>query len=148
MSWVLEEQKIVELSLQQERIDWAENGAFDGFYEIQEKLLPRYQDRTRIGALGFKPIPGSEGLQAWLFPVEGHPKILGTRNPIEILGKDGAVIYQGSWGEVPFELIKNQVELFLWLPYRHGGVPPKKSLVTRIVGLFRFLKNRHRKKQR
>lgn len=146
MSWVLDEKKLLELSLSPERVDWAESGAFDRFYEIREKLSPHHQDLSRVGALGFKAITGSEGIQAWLFPIEGHPKILGTKNPIEILEREGKTLYQGTWGEVPFELIKAEVELFLWLPYRHGGKPPTKSFSTRIIGIFRFLKNRHRKK--
>lgn len=146
MSWVLDEKKLEELSLSPERSEWAESGAFEGFYEVREKLSPHHQDLSRLGALGFKPITGSEGLQAWLFPIEGHPKILGTQNTIEILGRTGELLYQGIWGEVPFELVKAHVEFFLWLPYRHGGTPPRKSFTLRVLGLFRFLKNRHRKK--
>lgn len=147
MTWVLKEEVLVELSSHPERKTWTEEKAYDAFHEIWEKLRPEHQEKTRIGTLGFQPMVGSEVLEAWMFPIEGHPKILGFKNRIQLIDKDGKVLFDGLWGESPLELIKERVEFFIWLPYRHGNTPQKLDWKTKLLGAFRFLKNRHRKKK-
>ncbi|NBX93053.1 MAG: hypothetical protein EBQ85_07480 [Proteobacteria bacterium] len=147
MTWVLDENILEALSQSEVRKEWAENRAFDVFHDIQEKLKEEHRERSRIGALGFKPISGTEGLQAWMVPIEGHPKILGFKNPVQILSVHGETLYEGVWGETPLTLVQNTEEFFVWLPYRHGGAQPEHSWATQIKGFFRFLKNRHRKRR-
>jgi len=125
---------------------WAEDKAFEVFHEIQSTLHPQYHEKSRIGALGFQAISGTEGFHTWMFPIEGHPKILGFKNRVHILSVEGKMLFDGTWGETPLELIEKHEEFFIWLPYRHGGTPSKLDWKTRLVGAFRFLKNRHRKK--
>lgn len=146
MTWVLDESILEELARSEARKEWAESKAFDIFHEIQQLLKAEHQEKSRIGALGFQPISGTEGLHPWMFPIEGHPKILGFKNPVQIVSLKGEVLYDGTWGETPLSLVMEQEEFFIWLPYRHGGKPPQLSWKTRLMGLFRFLKNRHRKK--
>jgi len=145
MSWVLKEEILLELSTQPERKAWEEEGAFEVFHEVWEKLRPEHREKTRIGALGFKPIQGSELLQAWMVPIEGHPKILGFKNSLQILSREGSVLFEGTWGDVPLEMVKQQTEFFIWLPYRHGSKPEKLDWKTKLLGAFRYVKNRKKK---
>jgi len=147
MTWVLDEKILEELSLSAQRKEWAESKAFDVFHEIQEFLKAEHQEKSRIGALGFQPISGTEGIHAWMFPIEGHPKILGFKNPVQILNLKGQILFEGTWGETPLSLVREQEEFFIWLPYRHGGALPEHTFKTRLKGLFRYFKNRHRKKK-
>lgn len=147
MTWSVNEAILVELSTSETRKLWAEEKAYEVFHEIEAQLKKEHREKTRIGALGFQNITGTEGLHAWMFPIEGHPKILGLKNTVEILSVRGEVLYQGMWGEVPLSLVETHQEFFIWLPYRHGGTPQKLDWKTRVLGAFRFLKNRHRKKK-
>lgn len=146
MTWVLKEEVLLELSSNPERKVWAEEKAYDAFHEIWEKLKPEHREKTRIGALGFQTRPGSESVEAWMFPIEGHPKILGFKNKIQLIDKSGNLMFEGPWGEAPLEAIKERIEFFIWLPYRHGATPEKLDWKTRLLGLFRYFKNRHRKR--
>lgn len=145
MTWSVNEAILVELSTSETRKLWAEEKAYEIFHEIEAQLKQEHREKTRIGALGFQNITGTEGLHAWMFPIEGHPKILGLKNTVELLSVRGEVLYQGAWGEVPLSLVETHQEFFIWLPYRHGGAPQKLDWKTRVLGAFRFLKNRHRK---
>jgi len=146
MTWVLKEEVLIELSSHPERKAWLEEKAYDVFHDLWEKLSPEHREKTRIGALGFQPMVGTDSIQAWMFPIEGHPKILGFKNRIQLLDKNGKVFFDGPWGEAPLEMIKEQVEFFIWLPYRHGSAPEKLDWKTRLLGMFRYFKNRNRKK--
>ncbi len=147
MTWVLDEKILIKLSESSARKTWAEERAFEVFHEIQDQLKKEHQEKARLGALGFQAISGTEGLHTWMFPVEGHPKILGFKNPIQILSVQGETLFEGAWGETPLELIEKHTEFFIWLPYRHGGTPERPDWKTRLLGVFRFLKYRHRKKK-
>lgn len=146
MTWVLDEKILLRLADSEQRMTWAEEKAFEVFHEIQSSLPLQHQDKSRIGALGFQAISGTEGLHTWMFPIEGHPKILGYKNPVQILSVEGKMLFEGTWGDTPLELVEKHEEFFIWLPYRYGGKPSKPDWKTRLVGAFRFLKNRHRKK--
>ena len=146
MTWVLKEEILIELSAHPEREAWMEEKAYDVFHDLWEKLRPEHREKTRIGALGFQPMVGSESLQAWMFPIEGHPKILGFKNRIQIIDKEANILFDGLWGDAPLKIIKEKVELFIWLPYRHGGKPEGLDWKTRLLGIFRYFKNRKRKK--
>lgn len=147
MIWVLDEKILSGLSASEARRKWSEEKAYEVFHEIQEKLKPEHREKTRIGALGFQAISGTEGLHTWMIPIEGHPKILGIKNRVHILSFQGETLYEGIWGETPLELVEKHNEFFIWLPYRHGGAPEKPDWKTRLRGVVRFLKNRHRKKK-
>jgi len=147
MTWVLDENILIKLSDSEARRVWAQEKAFELFHEIQEQLKPEHREKSRIGALGFQSIPGTEALHTWMFPIEGHPKILGTKNRVQILSCQGVVLFEGNWGETPLELIEKNEEFLIWLPYRHGGTPERADWKTKLLGLFRFLKYRHRKKK-
>jgi hypothetical protein len=147
MTWVLKEEILVELSANPERKAWTEEKAYDAFHEIWEKLKPEHREKTRIGTLGFQPMVGSESLEAWMFPIEGHPKILGYKNTVQLIDREGMILFEGTWGETPLDLIKEQVDIFIWLPYRHGSTPEKLDWKTRLLGVFRYFKNRHRGKK-
>ncbi|NBX76625.1 MAG: hypothetical protein EBQ92_08725 [Proteobacteria bacterium] len=145
MTWVIDEKILVKLSASEARKIWAEEKAFDVFHELQSRLKPEHQEKSRIGALGFQAIQGTEGLHTWLFPIEGHPKILGFKNPVQILSFHGEVLFEGLWGDTPLALIEKTEEFFIWLPYRHGSKPEKLGLKTRLLGVFRYFKNRKKK---
>jgi len=147
MTWVIDEKVLLKLSASEVRKTWVEEKAYEVFHEIQSLLKPEHQEKSRIGALGFQEIRGTEGLHTWMFPIEGHPKILGFKNPVQILSFSGEILFEGLWGETPLALVEKHEEFFIWLPYRHGGTPVKPDWKTRLLGMFRFLKYRSRKKK-
>lgn len=147
MTWVLDEKILERLSQSPARRIWAEERAFEVFHEIQENLKKEHREKSRIGALGFQSISGTQGLHTWMIPIEGSPKIVGFKNPVQILSTEGKLLYEGVWGEAPLALVEEKNEFFIWLPYRHGGAPLQLNWKTRLLGIFRFLKYRHRKKK-
>jgi hypothetical protein len=140
--WFNDENKLETLAASQERLTWAEAGAYDQFYEIEQKLPKGLRDHSRIGALLIAEMKGTEGKNCWMAPVEGHKKILGPNNHVKLLEKTGEEFFDGKWADTTYEMVEKRLEFYIWLEPRKEASKEELSLSTRIKGMYRLARHK------
>lgn len=142
MLWFQTEEWLEKLGADDTRSDWNEWGAGQHFNTLQKKLPRELQDRTRTGSLSIGEIEGAEGRHCWVSPIEGHRKILGSRNQVKLFDKDGTIFFDGLWSETTPEMILERKEFFIWLAPRPEANQAKASAKDKLIGAYRLIKHK------
>lgn len=143
MSWYLEA-TLIELFSKPERTLWAEEGAYDQYYQIQHTLPKELKNPQRLGALVVAEVRGIEGKHFWMLPIEGHKKLLGPKNEVKLIEGTGVVFFEGIWNDVNPEWISTRAEFFVWVKPREEASKDSLPLHLKIKGFIRYLLHKKR----
>lgn len=120
--WFEEPGFLTELKDSEIRQRWAEEEAEAQLTRVWKTLPEAIRSKDRLGPLVIQPIPGVEGLQCWMLPLDGSQvrgKILGAKHHVKLVSPTGEILYDGAWGDTSRELITKHEKFFIWLPPPH-----------------------------
>ena len=144
--WYLSDALIQKIESSAARKQWCETGAYDHFYELEGELPIHLRDRGRMGALFVSEMLGTDGKNLWLFPVEGHKKILKPKSQVGLLSKTGELFFEGHWETCSEELVLKHEEFFVWLKPLENREKASFSFIQKVQGLSRLLKHKFKTK--
>lgn len=124
------------------RRNWCETGAYDHFYDLERSLPKHLRDRARVGAVFTSEMLGTEGKNLWLFPVEGHKKILAPKSKVSLFTKTGEIFYDGLWENCSEALLLRHEEFYIWLKPIENREESQPSLGQRVKGLGRLVRHK------
>ena len=119
MKWFDDEKVVSQLMASEELLEWANAEAMEHFAAIRNQLPEPLREKSRIGPLTFGKIEDTDSsLYCWMYPVDGSKfqgVVLGLKNRVKLVDKEGRIFFEGLWEETTLELIQAHPKFYIWV---------------------------------